>query len=167
MAMPVVTTTKNHDVLGVYNLTNRFIEEMWKCVSSSASQMNEFDQIRLISYLANLRGYLNWVEAQPHLDLPETSPAEWPLKPIPPITNVENEEVNNILILFSLTRDELINSQSARISSGMIPFDMLRIRAIIDKVEAFLVKYVQPLTPLDLPESSPQAPVSGPGRTGV
>ena len=161
------TSTRNHDIFGIYNRLNRFIEEMFKSVSSGVSQMNSFDQARLQKYIDNIRGFVAWVIGQPSLDLPETAPREYQLVGAPTIALVESEEVNDIMNMLTVARDEIINSQSSRNPAGLIPFDEARFSAVINKIEAFLKTYVSTLTPLDLPESSPQAPISGPGRTGI
>lgn len=167
MATPTQAFVYNHDIIGFYTRLNRFLIELLKSQSSGVSQLNAFDQARLKAYLANVRGYHAWVTAQPQLDLPETSPRQWPLDEAPTIEIVENEEVNDIVRMLVLARDELTGSQSARLSSGLIKFDSDRFTAMVTKVEAFLDTYVNPLTPLDLPESSPDAAMSGPGKTGV
>lgn len=157
----------NHDVVGAYNRINRFIEEMVKSVSGGVSQMNSFDVVRLKSYLDAVDRHHDWVVAQPQLDLPETAPRAYALEVPPATPDVENEDVNDLVRLFVLTRDELTNSQSSRQGSGFIGFDSVRLRAIITKARAFLTSYVEVVQPLDLPESSPKELVSGPGHGGV
>ena len=157
----------NHDIVGLYNRINRFLEEIHKSSSSLVSEYNEFDMIRSKSYLTAIDRYHDWVVAQPQLDLPETSPKEYELLPPPEVGRVENESVNDLLRIFTLTRDSLINAQSARKPAGLESFDSARLRAITSKARKLLEDYVEPITPLDLPESSPQAPSSGAGRTGI
>lgn len=157
----------NHDMAGLVSRINRFIVEMHKASSSSLSEMSEADVGRLKSYLGALRAYHGWVTSQPELDLPETAPRLITLEPFPSIGDVENEGINDILRMMILMRDELVGSQSARRPSGLVAFDSGRFLAIVSKVENFLEQYVAVATPLDLPESSPQAPVSGPGFQGV
>lgn len=158
---------KNHDVLGLYNRMNRFLVEFFKAVSSETSEMNEFDQARCATYLDAIDNYHAWVIAQPQLDLPETAPREYELETPPNVPIVENESINDICRLLVVGRDELINSQSARTAAGLNQFDSGRLTAIIAKTRAFLTDYVQATTPLDLPESSPKAPSSGAGLTGI
>src|SRR4030042_5869258 len=98
--LPSPATTRNHDVLGIYTRMNRFIEEVQLSVSSATSQMNEFDQTRLQSYINSVNGYLDYVVGQPQLDLPETSPREYKFEPIPEEKDTESEEVNDIRQLF-------------------------------------------------------------------
>jgi hypothetical protein len=38
---------------------------------------------------------------------------------------------------------------------------------MIEKLQNYLDNYVDQATPVDLPESSPANPLTGPGRTGV
>lgn len=167
MATPTNAIVYNHDIVGLYNRMNRFVEELYKSVSSNASLMNQFDQGRLASYFASLRGYVAWVVSLPQLDLPETSPRAFDLEPPPQLEMVDNDEVDDLLRLLVLSRDELINSQSARLGSGLINFDQTRITAIIDKADLFLTTYVAKITPVDLPESSPRDPMSPAGKTGA
>jgi len=157
----------NHDVVGAYNRMNRFLVELHRSVSAGVSLMTDADKGRLGSYLANIRGYIAWVVSQPQLDLPESHPREYVLEDQPNTPEVENEEINDLLRMFAAARDEVIRGQSPRLGSGLVAFDEKRILAAITKAEAFLSGYIALLTPLDLPESSPDAPLSGPGRTGV
>ncbi len=157
----------NHDIAGLQSRINRFIEELTKGVSSGTSQVNQFDQERLETYLNAVDIYHNWVIAQPLLDLPETHPREIELEDNPAVVDVENESVNDIIRIMEIARDELVNSQSARDACCLNRFDSSRLRTIIEKVRKFLHDYIQQATPLDLPESSPQAGMSGPGRGGV
>lgn len=157
----------NHDIVGFYYRINKFVVELVKSASSNVSQLNAYDRARLGTYLLALRAFHDWVLAQPHLDLPETTPREYKLDEPEPAVSVENDEVDDIVRMLVLARQELTNSQSARLSSGLIPFDATRFAAIITKVENFLVQYVDKATPLDLPESSPVDVISGTGRTGV
>lgn len=157
----------NHDVVAIYNRTNRFKEELIKCVSSNLSSMSKYDIDRLESYLNAIDKHHDWVISQPALDLPETSPREYVLEPAPSVPDIENEDVGDLVRLLGLAADELINSQSARLGSGLVSFDSARLRTITDKSRKFLNDYIKVVSPLDLPESSPATAVTGPGRGGV
>ena len=165
--MAELTYIYNHDILGLHRRINRFIEEVAKSTSSGGSQMNEYDQNRLATYLSAIRGYHDWVIAQPLLDLPETHPRQWPLQDNPVVPEIENESAVDIVNMFELARDELVNGQSARNASGLTKFDSARLMAVVDKADAFLANYISVVTPLDLPESSPMKEQTPPGRTGV
>lgn len=160
-------TVYNHDVAGLQRRINRFIVEMLKSVSNSGSLVNEFDQTRLSSYIGAIKAYTAWIVSQPHLDLPETSPRQYVLDENPTYDLVENESVVDVVRMLELVRDEVVNSQSARQSSGLIKFDEVRLLAVVNKVEAFLNTYIAQITPLDLPESSPMRAAATPGKSGV
>ena len=98
---------------------------------------------------------------------PETSPQQWTLEAFPVFQAVESDEIDHVQRLLFAARNELVNSQSARLPSGLMPFDLTRFSAIVDKLEKFVVDYVEKASPLDLPESSPSKPVSGAGATGI
>ena len=158
----------NHDMVGLYNRLNRFLVEMHKSVSSSqADEMISFDVSRLRTYLNAIKEYQKWMVAQPQLDLPETAPRKYELQASPPVPTVENESCNDVCRMLIICRDELTNSQSARRPAGLNEFDDSRLAAICTKVENFIDMYIEKATPLDLPESAPKHPTSGPGRGGI
>lgn len=160
-------TTYNHDVAGLHRRINRFMIEAQKSGSSSTSQMSEWDVERILTYLGAIETYASWVVSQPHLDLPETSPREIPLDANPVLAIVENESISDIVRMMEIARDEITKSQSSRQSNGLIKFDENRLLGVVGKIRAFITDYVQQVTPLDLPESSPMREVSGLGRNGV
>ena len=157
----------NHDVVGIVQRLDRFRFEMFKCVSAGTSELNEFDRARIQYYLDALTAYIDWLTGRPQLDLPESHPKPFAISDAPATEPVESEIVNDIIRIMDVTRTELCDSQSARRSSGLISWDEGRIRALIAKLNVFLTDYVDHYTPLDLPESSPQAAMSGHGRKGV
>lgn len=159
--------TYNHDIVGIYNRINRFIKEAIHQTSSNLSEMNQFDIARMKSYLSAIRGYLGHVQADPELDLPETSPRTYELREAPAVPDLENESLNDICRLLELMRDEMVNSQSARRPAKFVSFDETRMTQVLDKCDRFMADYVETVTPLDLPESSPRATMTGPGRTGI
>lgn len=159
--------TYNHDVAGLQRRINRFIFEMIKSVSNAGSLMNDFDQTRLASYLAAIKSYVAFIVAQPQLDLPETSPRIIKLDANPTWDLLENEAIIDVIRMLEIARDEVVNSQSSRNSSGLNKFDEARILSVVTKIETFLNNYIKVITPLDLPESSPMRAVTGPGLGGV
>ena len=167
MAAQTPKTTYNTDIFSLVRRLNRFIQEMIKSQSSGVSQTMPFDVTRVMSYASSVRSYVAWVVAQPLLDLPETGPQEMPLPDSPTLEAVENESVYDICVLLEIARDELANSQSARLSTNLLKYDHDRLLAIVTKLENFVKQYIAVAEPLDLPESSPMQEVSGPGRQGV
>lgn len=167
MAATTTQITYNHDVSGFHRRINRFIVELIFSVSSSGSQLNKFDQERLATYVAAIRGYQDWVNGQPTLDLPDTHPRSYTLDENPIVPDLENESVVDTIRMLELARDELAKSQSSRNAAGLTPADSLRLTAMIDKVDSFLNTYISDITPLDLPESSPQTEMSGSGQDGI
>lgn len=156
----------NHDVKALYNVVNRVIEEHYKSQSSSATGYNPHDIMRAKSYLAVIRRWREWIIDQPILDAPETHPKKFELEEAPVIAEVENEYTNTFMDLFVTYRNELINSQSARLASTLLAPDNGRLVLIEDKVGEF-IKMTEETQPIDFPESSPQERMSGAGRTGT
>ena len=159
--------TYNHDIVGLWNRINKFIIESMKAQSSNLSQVNGFDIDRLKSYLSAIRFYHDHVQAAPDLDLPETTPRLYTLREAPVVPEMENESLADICRLLELLRDELVNSQSSRQGAKLVSFDSSRLLQVVEKCERFMADYVEQATPLDLPESSPRAAMTGDGRKGI
>lgn len=151
----MTTSIRNHDIMGLVRRINRFLVEIRKAQSADISGMRQADLSRLKSYQVSLATYKAWVIAQPELDLPETHPEDYPIPPAPESDLPENESIADIAIMLGKMRDELIASQSAQLATGLITHDATRFDAILAKINAFIADYVEPTTPLDLPESSP------------
>ena len=157
----------NSDIQGLHNRINRYIIECLKAVSHATSLINDFDLERIKSYLSALRYYHDYVIKQPQIDAPETSPREYALQTDPVVPPIENEMLKDIIRDMERMRDEMTNSQSARNAAGLLGFDSVRFLSYIAKTENYISDYVLNAQPLDMPESSPMTPVSGPGQTGV
>jgi hypothetical protein len=157
----------NDDVAGIWSRLIRYMEELIKSQSANLTEFISFDLERLKSYLDDVTKYLDWIVAQPQLDLPETSPREIELETPPEVPKLENPMIVDCVRLIVRARDEIANSQSARRSSGLVTFDEKRLRAVIEKCAQYLDNYVATVSPIDLPESSPRALSSGSGRTGI
>lgn len=148
---------KNHDILGITRRINRFIEEAQKSASAGISGVSAADLARLNSYLAALVAYKEWVVSQPELDLPETHPVEYAVPAGPEVASTENESIFDVVNLLVKLRDELVLSQSSQLASNLIAHDSTRFDEIVTKVQSFVTDYIEPQTPLDLPESSPKS----------
>lgn len=152
---------------GLVDRANRFIEEMQKAQAANLTNFNQFDQERLVSYLDSLEFYMDWVVAEPQLDLPETSPQVVKMNPFPDIQEHENPMITDVVRLLVRFRDELLHSQSSRQATGLVSFDEKRARAIVASLRSFMTEYVAKVNPVDLPETVPSEEVTGPGSTGV
>lgn len=161
--------TLNHDVQGMCNRMGRFIEEALKSQSANAAFVMTHDLDRLKSYIAAAINYRAWVVGLPQLDCPETHPMHMTIKcpTIEEVENVENESIKDWSRLMYISIKELENSQSSRMASGFISHDLRRFDDFMAKLSLFLTDYVEVTLPLDLPESSPQAPGVTAGKTGI
>ncbi len=157
----------NQDVASLCRRIARYADEVHKARSNSVADMSEFDVARVVSYFGSLRQFHAWVMAQPQLDLPEWTPTAENLPDWADHERVENEAINDLVRDFHTLWFELVNSQSARVSTGLVEFDSFRFESIMDKMESFVSDYIQNVQPLDLPETTPSEEVSGPGRLGV
>lgn len=157
----------NHDIVSLIRRMRRFEIELEKSVSSGVSELSKFDLERLATYIKTIKEFKAYSVAQPELDLPESSPMEIEIGDMQELKNVENDDIAYILNMLRVFKIELINSQSARRSAGMIAHDSIRVDSYVQKLEDFVSKFVGETNPLDLPESSPMVASSGAGNMGV
>jgi hypothetical protein len=161
-------TVFNTDIFGLVRRLNRAIFELIKSASANIIDMNAFDQGRLTAYIGGLRSYVAWVVAQPQLDLPESSPDPIQIAAGPQIpASMENDAIMDLVEMLRRARVELVNSQSARQSTGLITYDHNRFLSILNKAENFLNQYIKIVQPVDAPESTPRDSDTGTGRTGT
>jgi hypothetical protein len=85
----------------------------------------------------------------------------------PNIPYMENESLRDMAVMLDLMRDEMSASQSSRLSSNLISHDLIRATSYLLRMDKFLTEYITVIDPLDLPESSPMAPMTGAGIGGV
>lgn len=156
----------NHDIASLVLRMRRFKNELFYSVSSNLSEFGNADKIRLNSYIESIKKFKKFVITQPELDLPESSPKEINLPAALELPEIENLDIATILALFDVAEVELVNCQSARKPSGLTSHDALRFDTIVKKIELFLAEFVADEN-LDLPESSPTAPMVGAGNVGV
>ncbi len=148
----------NDDIAGINNRINKYIIEVQESASANVTAVNAYDFKRMTDYLAAMTSYLNWIEDQPQLDLPKTHPKLLLLDPPPEIQKIENLFLIDCRRLWERARDETNLSQSARNATGMLEFDLTRLRKIIEKHEKYMTDHVAKVSPIDFPESSPSTP---------
>ena len=160
---------------GIYNLDctyladkiARYAGEVQMSVSSNVAFVNEFDMSRLQQYLNDIDRAVAYINEQPQLDLPESHPMVHAIQPFPTMRDMESDEWDHVVRLLRAGYIELVNSQSARLGAGLMPFDSRRITALVAKCRAWLNDYVAERSPMDLPETSPQQSMSPAGKSGV
>lgn len=157
----------NDDIESIYNRINRVIYELQKSASANVTDVNTHDRSRITAYVNYVSTFVEYVEKKKSLDWTETHPLTIILKAPPTIMDVENLIIKDLVKMFKRCRDELINSQSARNSNGIIEHDLTRAKAGLQAIRAFLIEYVDKTVPVDMPESTPSVPDSGAGNTGI
>ena len=155
--------TINIHVPNLYHLQNRVVREFEYSQSSNSSMLNEADLIRAKSFFSAIRVSVGIIGEPGKLDLPESDPITYPLRPMDEPKDIENQVMAHLALLVRTMQVELVRSQSSRNSSGLNVHDRGRQLAICDEAEKFISASEQ-IQPLDLVESSPRAPMQGPGR---
>lgn len=157
----------NLDVTYLADKLARYAGEVQMSVSSNVAFVNEFDMARLQAYLTDIDAAVAYILNQPQLDMPESHPMLHPVEPFPEVRNLESDEWDHVVRLLRAGYIELVNSQSARLGAGLMPFDAKRITSLIAKTRQWLNDYVSKRSPMDLPETSPQQAMSPAGSAGV
>lgn len=157
----------NHDIYGIVRRVDRFRAELTHAVSAGVHHFRAADLERFKKYSEALTTYVDWVVAQPQLDLPESHPQPVQVEPAPEMPNPENESIEDLVYMLDILRIELVNSQSARLPQGMISFDEDRMRAMIEKYNRMITDYIEVILPLDMPESSPKDALAPKGKLGT
>lgn len=161
------TGVYNLDVTYINDKLCRYAGEVIKCVSANLAFVNEFDMERMLKYLGDVDTAILYVTSQPQLDMPESHPTLHPIEAFPEVPDMESDELDHVARILKTTRTELVNSQSARMGAGLLPFDSRRVTALVAKSRQWLMEYVGVRLPMDLPETSPQEAMTGSGRGGV
>ena len=164
-----VTECMNQDVAGLVERTDEVIYEIAKSQSANLTDMRPFDRTRINEYNGMLKRYAEWVSDAPDIDLPETHPRNYPIKYISADVDadVENKALRDLIRMYRALITELSNSQSARAANGLTTHDKRRFDLVLEKVEKFLVDYVDNTQPIDMPESAPSSDAIGPGYKGI
>lgn len=157
----------NIDVTYLADKLARYAGEVQMSVSSNVAFVNAFDMARLQDYLTDIDAAVAYVLAQPQLDLPESHPMLHAIQSFPEMRDMESDEWDHVVRLLRSGYIELVNSQSARLGAGLMPFDARRVSALIAKTRQWLDDYVSKRSPMDLPETSPQQAMSPAGAAGV
>lgn len=157
----------NHDMVSLVRRMRRFKKELVKSVSSGINEFNEHDQKRLNSYIIAIKEFKSWMTSQPILDLPETSPMIIEVEDLIPSSDLENDDLALLVKLFEIIEAELVNSASARRSTGLVTHDAVRFDSYVVKIEKFLSDFLSQTNPMDLPESSPMVVSTGHGNRGI
>lgn len=157
----------NHDIVGFVSRTQRFQKELIGSSSAGVSEMSSFDLNRLLTYIKAMTLYQKCIQKMPACDYPETNKDQWDVKPLIGVVDVENESIMDLQRKMHLICKEMLSSQSARMSSRLMPADDQRLTDYITNLSSLVTDYIDVAEPLDQPESSPDVPMTPQGKTGV
>lgn len=159
--------TYNIDINSISNRICRFTEEIQGFQSGNGGEMHPEDLIRLKSYLTGIRTFVTTVQQLERMDYVETNADLEPLRAMPSKVDMENESMNDINVLLRRAHSELTHSASSRQSSKLNKYDEKRLMTSIARAEALIKDYIEVVTPLDMPNSSPRTAAVGEGKTGI
>lgn len=143
-ARPICNGTYNTDIVTLTNKLNRFVAEAYLSESASVHTVSEFDLVRFQSYLDQLYTTHAWIVATPQVDNPSIYPRYTPIGVWDDVPTIESDNIRTMIRGLEIARDELIMCQSSRISSGLIPFDSIRLTANLDRTKELLALSTDP-----------------------
>ena len=155
----------NRDVAGLVERIDEVVYEVSKSQSEGLADIRVADRERLDQYNARLQRYADWIVSEPQVDAPETHPSECPVTFISESEDddCENKSLRDLIRMYRVLMGEMANSQSNRWPNGLSGHDKKRFDAHMSKIRSFLVNFVDPSLPADLPESQPSSSLTGHG----
>ena len=161
--------TLNHDIYSMARRLNDYAQDVVKSPSANIQGWRDADKERLQSYMDAIEAYVDWFQAQPEVDRPESHPQSYPEDDNFRFghAEVENQMINDVVHALWSMKFELLHSQSSRLANRLLSFDDKRFRDEISRLRLYFTSYIENFTPLDLPESSPEEPGVTAGRRGT
>lgn len=155
---PICDGTYNTDIVTLTNKLNRYIAEAYMSESASVHTTNPFDLERFVSYNAQIVEAHAWIMSTPQVDNPSVYPRYYPIGVWDDVPKIESDNIRTMIRGLETTRDELIMSQSSRVSSGMLVKDSERFIANMKRNDALLALSIDPLG-TDYTATTPLVPV--------
>lgn len=167
MSEATQNVTLNSDIAQVVRRIDRVIMEMQHGQSANVTMTIEADKIRVEKYIADLGKQIDVINEMGIPDVPETMPEQIAMRPEPEDIEVTNDDYAGVIDQFYVLRGELVNSQSSRLGGGLLPPDYKRAKALLARVTTLFSNFIPAVDPGDFPESTPDVPMVGAGRTGI
>lgn len=149
----------NDDIEAILYHIDRGIVEMRDCQSANLLDLMPFDKDRLKDILQKLKAMLDFAASHRLMDFPETAARLRDIPPMPDFPIPENMLILRILRYLERVRGELRECQSARMANSLIDPDKKRADIWLTTIDEF-IGVVESVTPIDMPESSPQQPMT-------
>ena len=137
-----------------------FAAEVIKSQSANTNSYLKADSNRLLSYLDALDKLHAWIKSTPELDLPKSTPRAITVADFPASVNATNESVNMIQDILRGLYIELTEGQSARMGAGILDADSQRLTDTVEHCRNLVTTYIQPIQPIDQPESASVEPLT-------
>ncbi len=157
----------NYELASWCRRCRRHAEEIHLSASADGPKMYEQDKDNIRSYILSLRALRDHIDDQPEVPYPETKDQTYTVEDLQDFVLIENESINDLAHAFVQMFNEVSQSQSAKMVTGILEFDFDNMETWLLKVESLLENYVEVATPLNLAQSSPKRERTAPGRRGV
>lgn len=150
-----MAVTSNIDIAALHARILRFVTELHHAVSRKSALANPFDMVRTKAALDAIDSLHAFVIGEPAIDVVDTE-LLWTLGEMLPWEEFESEVINDLIRMYTILEHELVKSNSVSMISGLTPYDSARLTAMVERIRRFIIDYVEVVTPLDLPGSTPK-----------
>jgi len=155
----MASETLNMDLASLVRYIDRYILELANSTSSGTTDWRDADINRLKAYLEAIKMRKQAIFEQPQLDCPKTNRVAYVINDCPVIPAMDNDNVRDVCEILVMIREELAQAPgSVNIPNGLAAPDAARFDVYIQKLEQYISTFLEPVEPIDLPETSPQAP---------
>jgi hypothetical protein len=151
------SSVRNLQIVELCESLDKAVWEMFGSTSSSLNFINPEDMVRVIRDMAAIRTQAETTKNAPRMDLPYTSPTQYPINWTTEgldFNEVTNNGLRSLIRLLVNGWMQWSRSESADNSNGLSDYDYGRFLLIMDNVDAVIDGYLKATGPLDLPASS-------------
>lgn len=150
---------KNLSIQAIVGRMMKIIFEVERCISAEKKSFNEFDIIRLKSYINELKA-CKAAQVSISLDCPHYDKTLVEVQDFPVVgLSKENNSANELMSLLRVLHAELVKSESKDKVFGLESFDAVRFDALISRIEGH-IDFMEKEEPKDYPEAA-QADAEG------
>lgn len=150
---------KNLSIQAIVGRMMKVIFEVERCISAEKKSFNEFDIIRLKSYINELKA-CKAAQVAIKLDVPHYDKELIEVADFPSVgLSKENNSANELMALLKVLHAEMVKSESKDRVFGLESFDATRFDALVSRVESH-IKFMEDEEPGDYPEAA-QADAEG------
>jgi len=157
-AIPITqpVAIQNLEIVSLLGYLDAWLASLQFTGSAARNETQAADLVRWLAIHDHIKKHLAAMQT-PELDLPHYAPNPTPLDPAPPLSVVQNMDINTLTRALVAWRHEACHSDSAKRSTSFAPYDAARMIALAEHVDSLLA-HIDDAPSLDLP-NAPAVPM--------